>query len=62
VAAVENALVIVEEAGPPAELAVTLELAADFARASKAKTTLAAYGSDWRVYERWCQEKGLAGC
>jgi site-specific recombinase XerD len=41
------------------ELAATLELAADFARASKAKTTLAAYGSDWRVFECWCQERGL---
>ena len=39
----ENALVIVDQAGLPAELATTLELAADFARASKAKTTLAAY-------------------
>jgi len=35
----ENALVIVDHARPPAELAATLELAADFARASKAKTT-----------------------
>jgi site-specific recombinase XerD len=60
VAAVENALVIVDQAGPLVELAATLELAADFARASKAKTTLAAYGSDWRVFERWCQERGLA--
>jgi site-specific recombinase XerD len=59
VAAVENALVIVDQAGPLVELAATLELAADFARASKAKTTLAAYGSDWRVFERWCQERGL---
>ena len=42
------------------ELAATLELAADFARASKAKTTLAAYRSDWRVFEGWCQERGLA--
>jgi site-specific recombinase XerD len=60
VAAVGNALVIVDQAGPPAELAATLELAADFARASKAKTTLAAYRSDWRVFECWCQERGLA--
>ena len=34
----ENALVIVDQAGPLVELAATLELAADFARASKAKT------------------------
>jgi hypothetical protein len=57
---VGNALVIVERAGPLVELAATLELAADFARASKAKTTLAAYRSDWRVFEGWCQERGLA--
>jgi hypothetical protein len=55
-----NALVIVEHPAPPAELATTLELAADFARASKAKTTLAAYRSDWRVFEGWCQERSLA--
>ena len=55
----ENALVTVDQAGPLVELAATLELAADFARASKAKTTLAAYGSDWRVFERWCQERGV---
>jgi hypothetical protein len=52
VAAVENALVIVDQAGPLVELAATLELAANFARASKARTTLAAYRSDWRVFER----------
>ena len=45
----ENALVIVDQPGPPAQLEATLELAADFARASKAKTMLAAYASDWRV-------------
>src|SRR3954447_19941037 len=55
----ENALVLVDQPEPPAELAATLELAADFARASKAKATLAAYGSDWRVFECWCQERGL---
>ena len=56
----ENALVIVDQPAPPAELAATLELAADFARASKAKTTLAAYESDWRVFESWCGKRGLA--
>jgi hypothetical protein len=56
---VENALVIVDQAGPLVELAATLELAADFARASKAKTTLAAYRSDWRVFERLCRERGI---
>jgi site-specific recombinase XerD len=55
-----NALVIVDQPAPPAELAGTLELAADFARASKAKTTLAAYRSDWGIFECWCQGRGLA--
>jgi hypothetical protein len=56
----ENVLVIVDQPTTlTTELAATLELAADFARASKAKTTLAAYGSDWRVFERWCQERGV---
>src|SRR4051812_29413686 len=53
----ENQLVIVDQAGPLVELAATLELATDFARASKAKTTLAAYGSDWRVFES-CARNG----
>jgi site-specific recombinase XerD len=57
----KNVLVIVDQpATLPTELAATLELAADFARASKAKTTLAAYGSDWRVFESWCEGRGLA--
>jgi hypothetical protein len=56
---VENALVIVDQAGPLVELAATLELAADFARASKAKTTLAAYGSDWRRTSAPCKNTML---
>ena len=55
----ENALVIVDQPGPPAELAATLELAADFARASKARS--------WRrteatgaYSESWCNGRGLA--
>jgi hypothetical protein len=34
-----------------AELTATLELAADFAKASKAKATQDAYGSDFRILE-----------
>jgi hypothetical protein len=45
----ENTLVIVDQ---PAELAATLELAADFARAS---------WGDWRVFNCWCEERGLGG-
>src|SRR3981081_4020555 len=55
----QNALVMLDPPAPPAELTATLELAADFARASKAKTTLAAYESDWRVFESWCGTRGL---
>jgi hypothetical protein len=43
----------------PAELTATLELAADFAKASKAKATQDAYGSDFRIFESWCCPRGL---
>jgi site-specific recombinase XerD len=56
----EDALVLLDQPAPTAELTATLELAADFARASKAKTTLAAYESDWRIFESWCSTRGLA--
>jgi integrase len=36
-----------------------LELASDFAKASKSKATLAAYGSDFRIFESWCRGRGL---
>ena len=35
----------------PAELTATLELAADFARASKARATQDAYESDFRIFD-----------
>jgi hypothetical protein len=38
---------------------IVFELAADFARASKAKTTLAAYGSDWRRTSAPCKNTML---
>jgi hypothetical protein len=46
-----NALVTIEQPALPVELTATLELAADFAKASKSKATLAAYGSDWRIFD-----------
>jgi site-specific recombinase XerD len=52
-------IAIIEQAPLPAELTATLELAADFAKASKAKATQGAYGSDWRIFEAWCQARGL---
>src|SRR5262249_3310670 len=54
-----TALAIVEQPPSPAELTATLELAADFAKASKAKATQAAYESDFRIFESWCRRSGL---
>ena len=44
------ACVIAEPVLPIAYVA-ELELASDFAKASKSKATLAAYGSDFRIFE-----------
>jgi site-specific recombinase XerD len=53
-------IAIIEQPALPAELTTTLELAADFARASKAKATQEAYGSDFRIFESWCRPRGLS--
>jgi site-specific recombinase XerD len=53
-------IAIIEQPALPAELTTTLELAADFARASKAKGTQEAYGSDFRIFESWCRPRGLS--
>jgi hypothetical protein len=55
----DTALTIIEQPGLPAELTATLELAADFAKASKAPATQAAYSSDWTIFEPWCRERGI---
>jgi site-specific recombinase XerD len=55
----ETALVILEQPALPAELTATLELAADFAKASKAKATIEAYESDFRIFGAWCRERDL---
>jgi len=44
----------------PAELTAALEVAADFARASKARATQDAYESDFRIFESWCRPCGLS--
>jgi hypothetical protein len=44
-------IAIIEQPALPAELTTTLELAADFARASKAKATQEAYESDFRIFQ-----------
>src|SRR5262249_58130920 len=54
-----TALTVVEQPALPAELTATLKLAADFAKASKAKATQDAYGSDFRIFESWCCPRGL---
>jgi site-specific recombinase XerD len=55
-----TALIIVEQPALPAELTATLELAADFAKASKSQATQAAYASDFRIFESWCRARGLS--
>jgi hypothetical protein len=44
----------------PAALTAPLRLAADFARASKAPATRAAYDSDFRIFEDWCAARGIS--
>src|SRR6201982_2942230 len=53
-----NALVTIERLAPPPELIAPLKLAADFAKASKAPATQAAYGSDFRIFAAWCRDRG----
>jgi site-specific recombinase XerD len=55
-----TALMVVEQSALPVEFTEALELASDFARASKAKATQEAYGSDFRIFESWCRARGLS--
>jgi len=55
----DTALSVLQPATLPAVLTATLELAADFAKASKAPATQAAYASDFRIFEAWCTARGL---
>ena len=56
----DTALTVIEQPPAlPAELIAPLKLAADFAKASKAPATQAAYGSDFRIFETWCTAHGL---
>src|SRR5260370_3593649 len=56
----DTALTVLEALALPAELVAPLKLAADFAKASKAPATQAAYGSDFRIFEVWCAARGLS--
>jgi integrase family protein with SAM-like domain len=55
-----NALATIERPALPVELTATLELAADFAKASKARATQTAYASDFRIFEVWCRARGIS--
>jgi site-specific recombinase XerD len=55
----DTALTVLERPELPAELIAPLKLAADFAKASKAPATQAAYASDFHIFEAWCTARGL---
>jgi hypothetical protein len=55
-----NALVTIAEPALPIAFVAELELATDFAKASKSAATLAAYGSDFRMVPR-ARINGIAG-
>jgi site-specific recombinase XerD len=54
-----NALISVAVTALPATVEAELALASDFAKASKSKATQKAYGSDFRIFDAWCRERGL---
>jgi site-specific recombinase XerD len=54
-----NALVTIDTPCLPVAFQAELELASDFAKASKSKSTIAAYGNDFRIFEAWCRGRGL---
>jgi hypothetical protein len=44
----------------PAALALELTRAAELAREEKAASTRRAYRSDFRIFEAWCQGRGVS--
>jgi site-specific recombinase XerD len=56
----DTALIVIEQPALPAELLEPLRLANDFAKASKAPATQAAYRSDFAIFESWCQARGIS--
>ena len=54
-----HALTVIAEPVLPVVLADEIRLASDFAKASKSKATIAAYGTDFRIFEAWCRGRGL---
>jgi hypothetical protein len=55
-----TALAIVEQPALPAELLGPLRLAADFAKASRAASTLSAYRSDVKIFTEWAAARGAS--
>jgi hypothetical protein len=53
-----NALVTLEQPCLPVVFEAELELASDFAKASKSAATLKAYGTDFSIFEAWCRGAG----
>src|ERR1700726_799258 len=54
-----NALAVIAEPALPVVFEAELELASDFAKASKSAATLKAYGTDFSIFEAWCRGRGL---
>jgi len=54
-----TALTVIEQPALPIEFSESLELASDFAKASKAKATQEAYRSDFAIFSTWCRARGL---
>jgi site-specific recombinase XerD len=55
-----NALTVLAEPILPVAFEAELELASDFAKASKSAATLTAYGTDFSIFESWCRGHGLS--
>jgi integrase len=56
----DTALTVLEPLALPTELTAPLKLAADFAKASKAPATQAAYKSDFEIFRLWCAARGIS--
>jgi hypothetical protein len=54
-----NALAVIAEPALPVVFEAELELASDFAKASKSAATLKAYRTDFSIFEAWCRGRGL---
>jgi hypothetical protein len=50
---------VIDQPHLPSTLRAALETAADLASNSRAASTRAAYGSDLRIFARWCETHGL---